>query len=246
MQVWDVLHAARWKCRTQKIAKNSPFGHHLTTLSGYIFAIKARIDNWKKPVKQQYLLHMSPQYDKLWSTNGWDLLASLGHSSKFQRVSHLGFVTAATSLNRGQANFARCLPISWTGTLYIHWERNFATCKIHFASKSGVLLYWHRYCTAFEQWASVKFCSVVQGMELWNFCRGRHLYLARQPSRWASAHILVLFLYLFQMRIFRHYRSRFYTPDVLPVTQPSQILFIFTMVICSITKWSAWSLHCPR
>jgi len=35
-------------------------------LSGYIFATKARIDNWKKKlVKQQYLLHMSPQFDEL-------------------------------------------------------------------------------------------------------------------------------------------------------------------------------------
>jgi len=43
-----VLHAARWKCRTQKIAKKSPSAHHRTTLSGYIFATKARIDNRKK------------------------------------------------------------------------------------------------------------------------------------------------------------------------------------------------------
>ena len=34
--------------------------------------------------------------------------------------------------------------------------RNFATCKIHFASKSCVLLYWQRYCTTLEQWASAK------------------------------------------------------------------------------------------
>jgi len=37
-----------------KIAKNSPSGHHRTTLSGYISATKAHID------KQQYLLF--PQY----------------------------------------------------------------------------------------------------------------------------------------------------------------------------------------
>jgi len=43
-----VLHAARWKCRTQKIAKKSPSAHHRKTLSGYIFATKARIDNRKK------------------------------------------------------------------------------------------------------------------------------------------------------------------------------------------------------
>jgi len=32
----------------QKIAKNSPSGHHRTTLSGYIFGTKACIDNRKK------------------------------------------------------------------------------------------------------------------------------------------------------------------------------------------------------
>ena len=48
MQVWNVLHAARWKCRTQKIAKKSPSAHHRTNLLGYIFATKARIDNRKK------------------------------------------------------------------------------------------------------------------------------------------------------------------------------------------------------
>jgi len=54
-----VLHVARWKCRTQKIAKNAPSGHHRTTLSDDIFATKAYIDNRKKLIKQQYLLYMS-------------------------------------------------------------------------------------------------------------------------------------------------------------------------------------------
>ena len=48
MQVWNVLHVACWKCRTRKIAKNSPSGHHRTTLSGYIVATKARINNREK------------------------------------------------------------------------------------------------------------------------------------------------------------------------------------------------------
>jgi len=66
----------------------------------------------EKLVKQQYVLQ---------SINGWDLLASLGHPSKFQRVSHLVFVTAATSLTAGQPNFAGCLAVSWAATLYIHF-----------------------------------------------------------------------------------------------------------------------------
>jgi len=52
-----VLHAARWNGNAGP--KNLPSGQHRTTLSGYIFATKARIDNRKKLVKQQYLPHMS-------------------------------------------------------------------------------------------------------------------------------------------------------------------------------------------
>jgi len=47
MQVWNVLHAARWKYRVQKIARTSPSAHHRINLSGYIFATEARIDNRK-------------------------------------------------------------------------------------------------------------------------------------------------------------------------------------------------------
>jgi len=47
------------------MAKKSPSGHHRATLSGYIFPTKARIDNWKKLVKQQYRLQMSAQYGEL-------------------------------------------------------------------------------------------------------------------------------------------------------------------------------------
>jgi len=36
--------------------KKSPSAYHRATLSGYIFAIKAGMDNRKKLVKQQYLL----------------------------------------------------------------------------------------------------------------------------------------------------------------------------------------------
>jgi len=41
------MHAARWKYRTQKWRKKSPPGHHRSTLSGWIFATKACIDNQK-------------------------------------------------------------------------------------------------------------------------------------------------------------------------------------------------------
>jgi len=142
MQVLNVLYTARWKYRTQNDAKN----RHLRTIAqrcqAYIFATKASIDNRKKLVKQQYLLHKFPQYGELQPLmaeirlgvlhmfsqygelrpiSGWDLFVSLGHPSKSQRVSHLGFVTAATSLTGGQPNLARRLAVSWTGALFIYF-----------------------------------------------------------------------------------------------------------------------------
>jgi len=132
MQVWNVLHAARKKYRTQKWRKKSPSGQHRTNLSCYIFATKSRIENRKKFVKQQYLLHTCSQYGELRPISGWDRFVSLGHPSKFQRLLRLGIVTAQHSSSGSQPNFAA-------------------------------------------------------------LDRGRHLYSAGRPSRWASAHILVCF-----------------------------------------------------
>ena len=104
MQVWNMLRGACCKYRTQIVVKK-PTGHHRTTLSGYIFATKARIENWKKLVKQQYLLHMFPQYGELRPTSSWDPSGSLGHPCKFQWVSRLGSITAQHSNIGRQPNF---------------------------------------------------------------------------------------------------------------------------------------------
>jgi len=52
------------------MTQKSPSAHHRTTLSGYIFATEARIDNRKKIVKQQHVLYMFSQYGELRPTNG--------------------------------------------------------------------------------------------------------------------------------------------------------------------------------
>ena len=121
--VWNVLHAPRWRYRTQKLRKN----RHLRTIAQLCLAISSplrHVPTVGKNDKQQHLLHMSSLYGKLWLTNGWDRLASLGHPCNFQRVSRLGFVTVPTSLNGGQPNFARCLAVCWAGIrlLYIHFR----------------------------------------------------------------------------------------------------------------------------
>ena len=124
MQVWNKLNVARWKYRTQKIAIWAP----------------------------SYLLHMSSQYGELRPANGWDRFGSTGHPSKFQRVSRLALVTAATSLTGGQPNLHDVWPspglvyyVYILGALAPWW--NFVSCKSHFASKSCVLQYWQHYCT---------------------------------------------------------------------------------------------------
>jgi len=91
MQVWNVLHAARWKYRTQK-------NRHLGTIAQLCPAISSQLRHIstiaKKLVKQQYLLHMSLQCGEVRPINGWDRLTNLGHPCKFQLVSRLGSITA--------------------------------------------------------------------------------------------------------------------------------------------------------
>jgi len=83
MQVWNLLHAACWKHRTQKVAKN----RHLGTIAQLWQAISSQLKHVsavRKKLKQQYVLHMSPQYGELWPTSGWDRFTSLGHPCKLQ------------------------------------------------------------------------------------------------------------------------------------------------------------------
>jgi len=61
--------------------KNSPSEHHRTTLSGYIFATKARINNWKKSMLNSNISPTCPYGKVNRPTSGWDRFVSLGHHS---------------------------------------------------------------------------------------------------------------------------------------------------------------------
>jgi len=86
-----------------KSRPKSPSGQHSTTLSGYIFATKAHIDNRKNFVKQQYVLQMPHNMVnigpvtaeigwRVWGIpanfNGFCVLAALLHGSQVVSVSH--------------------------------------------------------------------------------------------------------------------------------------------------------------
>ena len=103
--------------------KKLPCRHHCTTFSGHIFATKACIDNRKKLVKHQYLLHMSQQYGELRPTSGWDQLTSLGHPLQISTgfASWQRYCTTSSSgrqpdfeaLNRGRHLYSAGRPSLW-------------------------------------------------------------------------------------------------------------------------------------
>ena len=116
--------AARGSLQMQdpKSRKKLPSGHHSTTLSGYIFATKACIDNRKKHFKQQYLPYTSHNMvnfgplaaeilSLVWGTpgnfNGFCVLAALLYGTLVVGVSQ----TAA--LNRGRHLYSAWRPSRW-------------------------------------------------------------------------------------------------------------------------------------
>jgi len=87
-----------------KIAKQSPSGHHRTTLSGYIFATEAHIDNRKKNLLSSNISPATCPYNivnfgllaaeivsLVWGTpanfNGFRVLAALLHDTLILGVS---------------------------------------------------------------------------------------------------------------------------------------------------------------
>jgi len=139
--------------------------HHLTTLSGYIFAIKACINNGNKNLLNTNISSTSPHnmvnFNPLMAETGWRVWST---PANFNGVSIL-----ASLLQRHRSiEVNQTLHNVWpfAGLVYIFGgscpQWNSAKCKIHFMSKSRVLLFWQRYCTALEQWASSKLCGMVQ------------------------------------------------------------------------------------
>ena len=117
-----MLLAARCKYGTQKSHQKSPSGHHRTTLSGYIFATTARIDNRKKLLSSSIsstcthnMVNFGPLaaeiFSLVWGTptnfNGFRVLAALLHGTLVVSVSQ----TAA--LITGRHLYSAGLPSRW-------------------------------------------------------------------------------------------------------------------------------------
>jgi len=107
MQVWNVLHAARWKCRTQTTAKKRDIwapSHNFVGL--YLRHWGTFWQSEKNRLSSNTSSKCRRQYGELRPNIGWDLLASFRQPCKFQRVSRLGSVTLRQSSSGRQPNFA--------------------------------------------------------------------------------------------------------------------------------------------
>ena len=109
--------------------KNSPAAHHCTTLSGYIFATKACIDNWKKNLFRSNISSTCPYnmvnfgplaaeiVSLVWGTPanfiGFRVLAALLHGSLLVGVSQ------TVALNRGCHLYSAGWPSRWALTTFL-------------------------------------------------------------------------------------------------------------------------------
>jgi len=151
MQVWNVLRAARCKCRTQKLPKIRQLGS-IAQICRAISSQLRHISTVGETLLNSNAPHMTSQYGELRPTSGWYLLASLGHPCKFQRVSRLGSVTARDSssgrqpnfaaLNRGRHLYSAGRPSRWA---LAHISSSFLLFSSH-RSQIGCLRYFHTWC----------------------------------------------------------------------------------------------------
>lgn len=81
---WPPISCAFETQLFHQLLNTTPSPHNRTTLSRYVFATNAWIENRKRLVKQ-HVLQMSSQYGHLLSTNSWGWLTTLSHPRKFHR-----------------------------------------------------------------------------------------------------------------------------------------------------------------
>jgi len=176
MQVWNALHAARWKYRTQKWRKN----RHLRTIAQLCRAESSQLRHvsiiGKKRVKQQYLLHMSSQYDELRPTG---IAAKIGSEVWGTPANFNGFRVLASLLQRRRSpevdQTLHDVP-PCPGLLHYVYIFGSSCPLMEFRHVQNSLCVQVSHCpilAALLHGTPAKLCGVVQGMELWNFRRGR-------------------------------------------------------------------------
>ena len=143
------------------------------------------------------------------------------------------------SLNGSQPNFARCLAVSWAGTLYIHFR---GCCPVT------------EFCQV-QNWLCVLqvLRCPIGSVTAWQSSSGRepnfaalstehHLYSTGRPSRWALAHILVMTWFASNYRaVYRNGECRSLEPFYGLLKYNILRLFVMCDVI---SGCACFCLHC--
>jgi len=134
MQVWNVLHAACWKCRT-KVGKNCASGHHCTTLLGYIFATKACIDNSKKKLVKQQCLPTCPHnmvnFGLLAAEICWWVWGTPGNFNGFRILAALLHGTLVVTISQTLRRWTHGAIYIWQGGHQVeHWPTFLVLCCV--------------------------------------------------------------------------------------------------------------------
>jgi len=182
MQVWNMLHAAYWNTGRKK----SPKIRYLHTITQPCWATYRQSE--KKLVKQQYLRHVSSQYGELQPTSGWNRFVSLGTPANLN-----GFRVMASLLQRRRSTEVnQTLHDVWPSPRLVHYICIFGgSCPV-------TEFYQVQNSLSIQVLRSPIFAALLHGTRVVGvsqtaaLSRGRHLYSAGWPSRWALALILVL------------------------------------------------------
>jgi len=165
-----VLHAARWKCRTQN-SKKSPSARHRKNLSGYIFATKACIDNRKKLLNTKMSSrcpHNMANFGPLTAEIGWRVCSIPANFNGFRVLALL---------------LQRCRSPEANQTLHELLPPNGILPGANLTFRPSLAFsYIRSYYTSLNQWTSAKFCGVVQGMELRNYIRLGGHHVGHRPT----------------------------------------------------------------
>jgi len=187
-----VLHAAHWKYRTQKQCEN----RHLGTIAQLC---------WAEPSQ---LRHVSTVGKNLLNSNistcphdivNFGLLAAVIGSGVWGAAANLNRFLILASLvehcHSPEANQTLHNVWPYPGLLHYTFSGSYPSEFHHMQNslciqilRSPILLALLHSTPAA---GSARLCIGVQGKELRNFRRGRHLYSVGWPPRWASVHILV-------------------------------------------------------
>ena len=130
MHVLNVLHAARWKYRTQK-------NRHLGTIAQFCQAMSSQLGTYWQLEKSllnsnisSTRAHNMANVGPLTAEIGFPVCGTPAHFNRFHVLASLLQRRRSTEANQT----ARCLAVSWAGTLYIPFRRILPLmefCQVH-------------------------------------------------------------------------------------------------------------------